>query len=139
MEMLRQKLALYMLFAVVIPFALHANLKTVAKEAGMIRTPSRSEVTDYERRLKPVREMLPKDGVVGFVTHEAMDPLERTRYLYLTQLSLCPLIVAGGKEYRFVITYGPDGEAPAGPRGAHGLTLVKDFHDGIRLYRNSER
>jgi hypothetical protein len=94
------------------------------------------EEADYESRLKEIREMLPKEGTVGYVTDEAMDPFEKTRYFYLTQYGLCPLIVVSGKEHPFVIAYSRGFQHPEEPQ-FQGLVLVRDFHDGIRLYRNN--
>lgn len=131
----RRNLALCMVFVIVFPFAIYANIKMATKEVRRLNRSCGVEETDYERRLGPVREMLPKEGVVGYVTDEAMDPLEKTRYLYLTQYSLCPLIVVKGKDQPFVIAYSKDVRTTTGPQ-VQGLTLTRDFGDGIRLYRN---
>ena len=131
----RHNLTLCMIFIIVIPFALYANLRAVNKEMRRFNKPYRLEETGYESRLQAVREMLPKEGVVGYVTDEAMDPSEETRYFYLTQYSLCPLIVVRGKEHPFVVAYTRDIQDQAELQ-VQDLVLVMDFHDGIRLYRN---
>ena len=139
MKTSRRNLAIGMIFIVVIPFALYANLKTAAREAQRYGKSYRTLETDYESRLTPVREMLPKEGVVGFVTGKALEPSETVLYFYLTQYSLAPLIVAKGKDHAFVVAYLKDGQAPDAEPGLQGLDLVKDFGHGIRLYRNSVR
>lgn len=130
----RQSLALCMVFLIVFPFAVYTNIRMAAKEIRRFNRSYGVEEGEYERRLKPARAMLPREGVVGYVTDDDMDSLEQTRYLYLTQYSLCPLIVTKGKDHPFVIAYFRD--AGAGP-AVQDLTLVKDLGDGVRLYRNS--
>jgi hypothetical protein len=131
----RRNLIFCMIFIIVIPFTLYANLKTVAKEVRRFKESYRPEEADYESRLREVRKMLPKEGIVGYVTDEAMDPLEKTRYFHLTQYGLCPLIVVSGKKHPFVVAYSRGFQHPAEPL-LQGLVLVRDFDDGIRLYRN---
>jgi len=139
LKTLREKLALSIIFVVVIPFALYGNLKTAAREAERHGTLYSTLEADYEHRLTPVREMLPKEGVVGFVTGRSLEPSETVLYFYLTQYSLAPLIVAKGKDHPFVLAYLKDSPAPGAEPGLQGLALVKDFGHGIRLYRGSAK
>ena len=133
----RRSLALCVVFVVVFPFAIYANIRMATKEVRRFNRSYGLEETGYERRLKSVRAMLPKEGVVGYLPDEAMDPLEKTSHLYLTQYSLCPLIVVEGKDHPFVIAYFKDAGAAGGPQ-VQGLTLIKDLGNGIRLYRSKE-
>ena len=68
-----------------------------------MKGPGRTEEILYEARLEPLKEMLPKDAIVGYVTDESVDALHKVKYFVLTQYDLCPLLVVRGKNYPFVI------------------------------------
>ena len=136
---IRGRLRTCLLFAVVIPFALWANLDMIKQEMHKLhRTGHFLDERMYESRLEPLGQMLPRDAVVGYVTDDDANVGHRTTYLFLTQYDLCPVLVAEGRNYPYVIGgyYGLDN-----PRmqGTMGLTLVKDFGYGILLYRGPQR
>ncbi len=135
--MTRSRLRTYIVLALVIPFALYANLRIINKEAGRLKGPGRTEEILYEARLEPLKEMLPKDAIVGYVTDESVDALHKVKYFVLTQYDLCPLLVVRGKNYPFVIGGYYDIDNAGGPESAD-LVLVKDFGYGIRLYRGKQ-
>ncbi|MGD0229923.1 MAG: hypothetical protein ABSC19_06120 [Syntrophorhabdales bacterium] len=132
--MTRRTLLLSVALSVATAFALYANMRIINKEAERLAGPGRTEETLYEARLKPLKEMLPADAVVGYVTDEATETLHKTKYFHLAQYDLCPILVVKGVDHPFVIGGYYDLGRPPGPETA-GLILVKDFGYGIRLYR----
>jgi hypothetical protein len=128
----------YMLFGIVILFALYANLRIINKETERLQGPGRMEEILYEARLEPLKKVLPKDAIVGYVTDESVDALHKINYFYLTQYDLCPVLTVKGTHYPFIIGgyYGIGN--PGGPETA-GLVLVKDFGYGVQLYRGKQK
>src|SRR5208337_2073124 len=96
---------LYLLFTIVVPFALYANLRIINKEVERLHTPGRFEETVYEARLAPLKAMLPRDAAIGYVSTDdtKKDPQEHIKWFYVTRYDLCPLIVMQGNNYSFVI------------------------------------
>ncbi|MGD0661960.1 MAG: hypothetical protein ABSD38_28205 [Syntrophorhabdales bacterium] len=137
---------LYLLFTIVIPFALYANLRIINKEVERLHTPGRFEETVYEARLAPLKAMLPRDAVIGYVSTDdtKKDPQEHIKWFYVTRYDLCPLIVMQGNKYSFVIGAYYD-ITDRGGSETTGLSLVKDFGlekdfgYGIRLYRGNPK
>jgi hypothetical protein len=102
------------------------------------------EISAYEHRFEEVRSVLPPRGVVGYLGHpdptgatpraaDAAALLHFRRYL-LAQYSLAPVLLIKSTEPEFVVG-NFDVSAPR-PTPA-GLRLVRDFGDGLVLFRRS--
>ncbi len=91
------------------------------------------KLIDQERRFAPVKELVPPDALVGYVSDLDNDPT-----LVLTaQYTLAPRLIVKNPSSGWVIgnfTRPQDFEAFG---RARGLTLVKEFPDGVVLYRRS--
>ena len=88
-------------------------------------------VAAHDKRMAPLREALPRRGVVGYVTDvkgPAGDPIKR---YYLTQYALAPVIVAQFPTYDFVVG---DFDDPAKATPPAGYSLRKDFGNGVLLF-----
>jgi hypothetical protein len=92
------------------------------------------KLIDQERRFAPIREIVPPNAVVGYVSDLATDPT-----LMLTaQYALAPRLIVKNPTSNWVIgnfAHPQDFEAFA---RAHGLTLVKEFPDGVILFQRSK-
>jgi len=132
--MTKTRLVPYVLFIVVVPFALYVNLRIISKGIDRFYGPGRTDETLYETRLKPLKEQLHGNGVVGYITDRNADTQKRIKFFFLTQYSLCPLLVVEGKDYPLVIGGYYEIQNPDLSE-AKGLSLVKDFGYGIRLYQ----
>jgi fermentation-respiration switch protein FrsA (DUF1100 family) len=89
------------------------------------------DVTLYEHRFDVLRPMLPRQGTVGYVT----DRPEAAREFFLTQYALAPLIVVAHARAPLVIGNFFDPDAGPAVAAAHGLALLRDFGDGVALFR----
>jgi hypothetical protein len=86
-----------------------------------------NDQTLYMDRVKQLKPVLPKRGVIGYVSYEP-EPVER--YL-LTQLALAPLIVDRASEHLYVVgSFEDPASIPKIARRA-GLRVVKDFGGGL--------
>jgi len=88
------------------------------------------DVESYDRRFDELKKELPPHGIVGYVS----DNVVRDG-IHATQYALTPLIVAGDTERALVVGnfHGPAGqtELVKDPN----LVLIKDFGNGVRLYK----
>jgi hypothetical protein len=105
---------------------------------------SRDEISTYELRFAELRTMLPARGVVGYLGHpepagatpreaNAAALLHFRRYL-LAQYSLAPLLLIESADPELVVGNFDPGVAPPTPPG---LRVVRDFGDGLVLFRHS--
>ena len=95
------------------------------------------EVPGYDQRLQALRAFLPKAGEVGFVSDtppaDVVKNPEIVKRYYMTQYALVPLVVRPGAESTLIIGNFLD---PATiPLQTAGLTLVRDFGDGLMVLR----
>jgi hypothetical protein len=123
--------------AIALLFGAYANLRIINKEVERLSGPGRTDEIVYEAHLAPLSKLLPRNAVVGYVTGAGQDAPHETKYFYLTQYCLCPSLVVRGADHAFVIGgyYGAD--RPAGVPA--GLSLLRDFGDGLLLYRGAAK
>lgn len=95
--------------------------------------PDPYKLIDQERRFAPVREMVPPNALVGYVSDLATDPT----LLLTAQYALAPRLVVKNPTSDWVIgNFARPQDFDAFAR-AHGLILVKEFPDGVILFRRS--
>ena len=87
-----------------------------------------------EQRFAELRTLLPPRGVIGYLSDTSGSQASVRRY-YLTQYSLVPLVVAPDSDHERVVANFSSASAIAGLANAHGLTVEKDFGNGVALLR----
>jgi hypothetical protein len=103
-------------------------------------TTAQDEISHYEARFRLLKSALPPRGVVGYLSEPWRPPLDVdwARGLYLTEYALAPLIVVDSTAPALVIgnfrSAGPDRNI-LDPT----LVLVRDFGDGVLLFRHQPR
>lgn len=107
--------------------------------------PDTDPVTFHERRIEQLRLLLPPSGSVGYVTtvendrifakEKAFQNVEYLAQYALTQYTLAPLIVRNSPDLPLVVGNFLDGPPAPGFLEKHGLVPLKDFGDGLVLYR----
>jgi len=124
----------------------YAVLNLLVQSVGTYQgLPKQDPVTIHEERIRQLKPFLPASGAVGYVTtveNEAIFASEKSfrnvEYLaqyVLTQYTLAPLFVRNSPEFPMVVGNFIDGPPPPGLPQRHGLVPVKDFGDGLILYR----
>jgi hypothetical protein len=96
--------------------------------------PDPYKLIDQERRFAPVKEIVPPNTRVGYVSDLATD----VTLLLTAQYALAPRLIVKDSSAGWVIgnfTRPQDFEAFG---RARGLILVKEFPDGVVLYRKSK-
>ena len=107
--------------------------------------PERDPVTIHEARIGQFKGSLPPSGEVGYVTtvendrifaaEKAFRNVEYLAQYVLTQYTLAPLIVRNSPELPLVVGNFLDGPPPPGFLEKNGLVPLKDFGEGLILYR----
>lgn len=122
-------------------FALLSNLHFFRKAAGSDFA-RKDAISLYERRFEGLKGVLPPRGVVGYVSdHQARD----IRFdagsgdFYLTQYALAPLIVVYSLEPTFIVGNFRRSTPTADFLRSRNLILLKDFGNGVMLFRNESR
>ena len=103
-------------------------------------TTAQDEISRYEARFRLLKTVLPPRGVVGYLPEllPASVDLGWGKDFFLTRYALAPLIVVSSTAPPLVIgnfrSAGPDRSIPDPT-----LVLVRDFGDGVLLFRHERR
>ncbi len=95
------------------------------------RQPDPYKLIDQERRFAPVREFVPPNARVGYVSDLATDPA----LLLTAQYALAPRMIVKNPTSEWVIGNFARPQDFAIYARTHGLILVKEFPDGVILFR----
>jgi hypothetical protein len=108
--------------------ALFVNIQALAE---IILFPERltRDISQYEKRFKKLREILPAEGAVGYISDEQEDKND-ARY-QVAQYALAPVIVARSLEQNIIIGNFSDASARPGIYEKGGLVPIRDFGGGL--------
>jgi len=123
--------------ATVVVFALLSDGHLLAKSlVDYVRTARPSAIDQYLTRFSEIRRALPPRGVVGYLAEpkgrEILHGGDYYRKFHLAQYALAPLIMVDSPDRDLVV-----GNFSAGARVPQvpGLTLVRDYGNGVMLFR----
>jgi hypothetical protein len=102
-------------------------------------------VSACEKRMLPLRDALPKTGVVGYITtvdndeifgrEKTFEDVEVLAHYILAEYTLAPIIVRNSPDYPLVIGNFVEGRPDPGVIRSRHLVPIKDYGDGLILYR----
>ncbi len=95
-------------------------------------------ITISEQRLEALRGLLPKRGIVGYLSDTGA-AMENARSYYLTAYALAPVVVAADANREWVVANFASPSAISKIAAANGLTVARDFGNGIALLRRKGR
>lgn len=111
--------------------------------------PGTDPVTIHEARIAQLLPLLPASGAVGYVTtvendrifaaEKAFQNVEYLAQYVLTQYTLAPRIVRNSPDLPLVVGNFIDGPPAPGFLEKNGLVPLKDFGDGLVLYRRERK
>jgi len=109
-----------------------------AKKSGIIKKISHiigslrktDDVTLFEKRIEPLKEFLIGVDIVGFVSD-----IKSLTYFYYVQYSIAPIVLANDTERDLVVGYFHDYSKTENIAQRERLLLVKDFGNGLFLFR----
>jgi len=142
----RTWVALILLIAI----AVYANLNLLFSRIQLYPDlPQTDPVSIHEQRIEQIKKVMPPTPVLGYVTtveNEKIFPNERNlvnveflAQYYLTQYTLAPVFVYNSPGHPYVVGNFLDGPADPEWIRTKGLTPLKDFGDGLILYRKEGR
>jgi len=111
--------------------------------------PEKDPVTIHEERIRQLKPLLRASGEVGYVTtvendrifgfEKSFTNVEYLAQYALTQYTLAPLIVRNSPQFPLVIGNFLDGPPAPGFLEKNGLIELRDFGDGLILYRKDRK
>jgi hypothetical protein len=111
--------------------------------------PAIDPVTVHEERIAQLRNFLPREGNVGYITTVENDKIFSTERSFsnveflgqyvLTQYTLAPLVVRNSPDLPLVVGNFIEGGPSAGFLEEHALTPAHDLGDGLILYRREKK
>lgn len=111
--------------------------------------PEKDPVTIHEERIRQLNPLLPASGEVGYVTtvendlifgfEKSFTNVEYLAQYILTQYTLAPVLVRNSPELPLVVGNFLAGPPAAGFIERHGLVPLRDFGDGLVLYRRDRK
>ena len=100
-------------------------------------------IITHERRLAQLKKELPAHGIVGYVTDVEAEGLTTdataAREFFFTRYVLAPLIVVNSTDPELVIGNFRGAFPETLNSGERKLTVLRDFGDGIFLFRSEAR
>jgi hypothetical protein len=118
--------------ALLLAMAMLSGLRFLVGTAMLARdTHGPDEVTLYQRRFAVLAPMLDRQRVVGYVS----DRPDAAREFFLAQYALAPIILANSARADLVIGNFFDPNAGPAVAADHRLALIRDFGEGLALYR----
>jgi hypothetical protein len=122
-------------FGLIIIFSLYYNFRDIKKEIkNFVKSKGTDEITIYEERFSGLLELLPKQGVVGYISDKFDDPNLDAKAFFLTQYALAPTIVVREKIRPMVVGNFENSEIRTEEYEKNGLSLYKDFNNGVMLF-----
>ena len=91
-----------------------------------------------EQRFAALRTVLPPRGIVGYLSDTGGNQDSLRRY-YLTQYSLAPVVVAPDANRELVIANFSSPSTIARLADEHGLSVERDFGNGVALLKRRPR
>ncbi len=98
--------------------------------------PFHGDFVRAQERFGPLRAILPRGGLVGYISDSAPARGEIDREVFVVRYTLAPLIVMEGTRYPYVIGnfHRLDPDLQTGQK--QGLRLVKNLGNGVILFRS---
>jgi hypothetical protein len=93
------------------------------------------QISRYEARFTGLRAFLPPLGTVGYLTSEHFSSEEAKFHWGLTGYALMPVRVEWSTEHELIVGNFPDFESVPLPESLKRFVLVKDFGNGVMLFK----
>ncbi|MGD1070931.1 MAG: hypothetical protein ABSB15_12380 [Bryobacteraceae bacterium] len=122
-------IAIVLLMAALAVCTLASYYSLVKREPG---TPA--GIVMDESRFTGIRAILPPRGTIGYLS-DTGGIVQNPRGYYLTQYFLAPVVVAADAGHQLVVANFASRAAIAPFAAANGLTVERDFSNGVALLR----
>jgi hypothetical protein len=126
-----------LVLGLIIFVALYSNLRIINREIKRFHTDGPMYEANRDKHFAKLNEMLPRNGVVGYFTDQKPDKNLALHDFFLAQYALCPLILVRDARLPFVIA-DCSGSSKGNCFIDADFVLLKDFDNGLRLYRQKQ-
>ncbi len=96
-------------------------------------------ISKDERRFSALKEDLPTMGRIGYLDSPDLDEWAAKARYYSVQYILSPLIIVDSTDYEFIIGNFPEDLDNTMPDSVNDLILVRDYGNGVFLWKNEDR
>lgn len=121
--------------AIILLMGVFSFLTLASYVAAVLRGRGYSGAIEMDaNRFRGLREGLSARGVVGYLS-DTTEGMGGTRAYYLTQYYLAPVVVARDPAQELVVANFASPAAVGAAAAAHGLTVARDFRNGVALLR----
>ncbi len=125
-------------------FALLSNLQLLKQVSAYgLKFMGRDRITLYEKRFDDLKKILPSHGVVGYISDKQIEgtngDVGALSDYYLAQYALSPVIVIKSPEPSLVVGNFRVNGTTLNISINRNLILVKDFGNGVMLFRNQAK
>jgi len=97
----------------------------------------RDQISRYEARFIGIKDMLPAQGVVGYITSKHLPAQEAKFHHGLTGYALSPLKVDRSTRHELIVGNFPDLRSATPISAIDGFVLIRDFGNGVALFRRN--
>jgi hypothetical protein len=101
------------------------------------------EIDQYESRFEDIKKEIPERGVFGYVTDKSQEEIssdvESLTLYYLTQYTLTPRMIINSAKGEYVVGNFYDAIRSKEVLKEKNLTLIKDFGNGVMLFKGKEK
>ena len=133
---LKNFLLIHGVFILVILDVLAGNVRDVGKELKRFNNQTTvNEDALHVKRFEKLKDKLPGEGILGYFTNRGYSADDDARFFYLTQYALSPLIIVRSTEPQTIIADVRDSFNSDKFSKKHNCYLLKNFGDGILLFR----
>jgi hypothetical protein len=88
------------------------------------------EVTLLDKRFAELRKLLPANSIIGYISSYKCDSLTETKYYYITQYALSPVIVSRDTNHDFIVAYLYN---TIFSEDISNFIILKNFENGVLL------
>ena len=108
------------------------------KQRAVMAAEPGAGIPAYIARFDAIRNALPSQGVIGYITDQVRDPNRAIAEYHLTQYALAPVLVTNSWNEKYVVG---NFHGPLGPGAVKtkGLEFVRDYGGFVQLLRNPGR
>lgn len=127
-----------------ISFALFSNLQLLKQVSAYgLKVMGHDRITLYEKRFDDLKKILPPHGVVGYISDKQNEGnhgnVGALSDYFLAQYALSPVIVIRSPGYPLVVGNFHVNGTSLKASANRNLILVKDFGNGVMLFRNKAK
>ncbi len=135
MALFDQTLFVKITLAAVITGALAADFALFLEYASFPEKILIQDITPYEKRFEELKEILPRQGVAGYVSDCETGNQNCLARFFVAQYALSPLLLEQSIDHEFIVGNFSTGGIHTELYRTSCIKAIRDFHNGVVLLR----